>query len=74
MNATDYSTWSTNDLASHYSDYHKDFHGWRPRDWENLETKENLIKAIKAIDEAFDCMLQSEQGRKALREDGWLIK
>jgi len=72
MTTTDYSTWSLNDLASHYSDYHKDFYGWRPRDWEGLDTKENLIKAIKDIDKTFDHMLQSEQGRKTLREDGWV--
>lgn len=73
MTTTDYSTWSLNDLASHYSDYHKDFYGWRPRDWQDLESKEKLINAIKAIDESFDAMLKSEDGRKGLREDGWII-
>lgn len=72
MTQTDYTTWNWSDLADHYSDFHKDYYGFRP-DWTGITTKEILIERIKDIDKSFDRMVQSEQGRETLRSEGWIV-
>ena len=68
----DYSTWTDSDLVDYFSDYHKDYYGFRPR-WDEYKTRDNILAGIKAIDESFNRMLQSEHGRRELLDDGWII-
>ena len=70
--APDYSTWNDSDLVDYFSDYHKDFYGHRPY-WDEYKTRDNILAGIKAIDESFNRMLQSEHGRRELLDDGWII-
>ena len=70
--APDYSTWNDSDLVDYFSDYHKDFYGFRPH-WDEYKTRDNILAGIKAIDESFNRMLQSEHGRRELLDDGWII-
>lgn len=63
------------ELQSYYSDFHKDFYGWRPRtaspaQW---QSREWLEAAITAIHDVMDSMKQTVQGREELRQAGWQI-
>ncbi len=68
----DYTTWTDSDLVDYFSDYHKDFYGHRPY-WDEYQTRDNILAGIRAIDESFNRMLQSIDGRKRLLEDGWIV-
>lgn len=68
----DYSTWTDGDLVDYFSDYHKDFYGYRPF-WDDYRTRDNILAGIRAIDESFNRMIQSESGRKQLLADGWIV-
>jgi hypothetical protein len=63
------------ELQSYFSDFHKDFYGYRPRygtraDWYDREW---LIKAITTIHSDMDRMKETPEGRAQLREEGWNI-
>ena len=67
-----------NELASYYSDYHKDVHGFRPRGWdvptETLEYRiRDLERRIASLDAYMDHMKSTEEGRARLREEGWYV-
>lgn len=56
--------------AELYSDYHKDFYGYRPRDISGA-TPRDLAKRYDAIAEAHQAMLGTAEGRAKLRAAGW---
>ena len=63
-------------LQGYFSDFHKDYYGYRPRfgaegDWLN---KEWLIAQINQIHDAMDRMKETFEGREELRERGWIIE
>jgi hypothetical protein len=67
---------SVDELQSYYSDFHKDFHGWRPRgatpaQWTD---REFLVAQINIIHDALDAMKTTESGRAELRAAGWVIE
>lgn len=64
------------DLRSFWSDYHKDFYGYRPRfaTSDNLNSEEWLRDQITQIDTALFLRKQTFEGRETLREEGWDIK
>jgi hypothetical protein len=75
MAHNDFADLTVDDLQSYYSDFHKDFHGWRPRgatpeQWTN---REFLVAQINGIHDALDAMKTTESGRAQLRRDGWVI-
>jgi hypothetical protein len=62
-------------LQGYYSDFHKDFYGWRPRgaspeQWNN---KQFLVAQINNLHDAMDAMKATELGRNQLRSAGWVI-
>ena len=74
-----------NDLASFYSDYHKDVYGFRPRHlaliasaYETrealLEAKSHLERLIDGLGDYMKSMESTFEGRESLREDGWYIE
>jgi hypothetical protein len=76
MAHSDFADLSVDDLQSYYSDFHKDFHGWRPRgatpeQWTN---REFLVAQINSIHDALDAMKATPEGRAQLREAGWVIE
>ena len=74
-----------NELASYYSDFHKDVNGYRPR-WiigcadgftSVEELRAGLVQIRAAVDQLHADIERSKstfEGREALREDGWLIE
>ena len=64
------------ELQGYFSDFHKDFYGWRPRfatpeQWRNAK----YLKAqINAIHDEMDKMKETFAGREELRQGGWLIE
>jgi hypothetical protein len=67
---------SVDELQSYFSDFHKDYYGFRPRgiytpsEWQDREV---LIKAINQIHDAMDVMKKTAKGREQLRAEGWQI-
>jgi len=75
MAHSDFADLSVEDLQSYYSDFHKDFHGWRPRGAtpEQWRDREYLVAQINGIHDALDAMKKTESGRAELRRAGWVI-
>jgi hypothetical protein len=74
-----------NELASFYSDFHKDVYGFRPRHMAlcacDYKTRDDLIQALADVREEIQSLkthLKEQQatfdGRERLREDGWYIE
>ena len=66
---------SVDDLQSYYSDFHKDYFGYRPRSStpEQWCDRDWLIENIEAIHNAMDEMKKTYSGRELLRAEGWHI-
>jgi hypothetical protein len=63
------------ELQSYFSDFHKDFYGFRPRfataqQWNDSEW---LITSIEGVHEVMDRMSSTPEGREQLRYEGWTI-
>jgi hypothetical protein len=76
MAHSDFADLTVDDLQSYYSDFHKDFYGWRPRgatpeQWTN---REFLVDQINGIHDALDAMKTTPEGRAQLRRDGWVVE
>ena len=74
--AHDYlSKYSVEELQGYFSDFHKDFFGFRPRyaTPEQWRDREWLEAAINAIHNTMDKMKESYSGREELRIKGWII-
>ena len=75
MSDSSFENLSLDELQSYFSDFHKDFYGFRPRfatpeQWTNREW---LIQSINGIHDAFDAMKKTPAGRNQLKIDGWVI-
>ena len=72
----DFDDLTVEELQSYFSDFHKDFYGFRPRgyytpaEWQNRDV---LVKAINQIHDAMDEMKKTPEGREQLRSEGWQI-
>ena len=67
--------YSVEELQGYYSDFHKDYYGWRPRtaspaQW---QSREFLETQINAIHDAMDAMKKTFSGREQLRSEGWVV-
>jgi len=63
------------ELQSYFSDFHKDFYGFRPRggtitQWEDSKW---LVTQIEGIHNVMDRMMSSPEGREQLRYEGWSV-
>ena len=66
---------NVDELQSYFSDFHKDYYGFRPRfateeQWNSIEW---LDEQIKAIHDAMDERKKTPEGRASLRDEGWYI-
>jgi hypothetical protein len=74
---SDFDGMTVEELQSYFSDFHKDYYGFRPRgiytpaEWQNREV---LVNAINGIHDAMDKMKQTPEGREQLRAEGWVIE
>lgn len=72
-----YANLSVEELQGIFSDFHKDFYGFRPRgfgteqDWNNREW---LQSQIDGIHNHFDQLKQTFAGREELRQNGWVVE
>jgi hypothetical protein len=68
--------YNVEELQGYFSDFHKDFYGFRPRtlgsseDWNNREWLESQINRIH---DTMDAMKTTFMGREELRRQGWII-
>jgi hypothetical protein len=75
MAHSDFADLSVDELQSYYSDFHKDFYGWRPRGATPAQWSDRgfLVAQINSIHDALDAMKTTESGRAELRAAGWVI-
>jgi len=66
---------SLDELQSYFSDFHKDFYGFRPRfaTHEQWVNRDWLIERIEVIHGVMDKMKETPEGRASLRAEGWVI-
>ena len=76
MAHSDFAELTVEDLQGYYSDFHKDFHGWRPRGAtpEQWRDRGFLVAQINSIHDAMDAMKATPVGRSQLREAGWVFE
>lgn len=68
--------YSVEELQGYFSDFHKDFYGFRPRTLgsdEDWHSRDWLVARIDAIHNAMDKMKETYSGREQLRIQGWVI-
>jgi len=67
--------YNVEELQGYFSDFHKDFYGFRPRvaTPEQWRDRSWLEASINAIHDTMDAMKKTESGRAQLREAGWVI-
>ena len=70
-------TLSVDELQGYFSDFHKDFYGFRPRhlissdQWRN---RDYLVAQIEQIHDVMDSMKTTFAGREELRQNGWVVE
>ena len=76
MAHSDFADLTVEDLQSYYSDFHKDFYGWRPRGAtpEQWRDRGFLVAQINRIHDAMDAMKATPEGRDQLRSAGWVFE
>jgi hypothetical protein len=76
MAHSDFAELSVDELQGYYSDFHKDFYGWRPRSAtpEQWQDRGFLVEQINQIHDAMDAMKATPHGRAELRKAGWVIE
>jgi len=76
MAHSDFADLSVDQLQGIYSDFHKDFYGWRPRGAspEQWSDRGFLVERINAIHDVMDATKATPEGRAQLREAGWVIE
>jgi cephalosporin-C deacetylase-like acetyl esterase len=74
--ARKFTDFSAEELQGYYSDFHKDFYGFRPRGAteEQWASKEFLVAQINLLHNQMDQLKETFEGREQLREQGWIIK
>lgn len=70
------SKYSVEELQGYFSDFHKSFHGFRPRfATEKQWCDRNWLEGqINLIHDTMDKMKETFAGREALREQGWVVE
>jgi hypothetical protein len=72
-----YAKLSVEELQSYFSDFHKDYYGFRPRGFgtpEQWNDRDWLIANIEQIHGSIDAMKATFKGREELREQGWAVE
>lgn len=71
-----FSKYSVEELQGYFSDFHKDYYGFRPRFGTNADwnSREWLETQINQIHDAMDSLRDTFEGRESLREQGWHVE
>ena len=66
---------NVDELQSYFSDFHKDYYGFRPRFATNEQwnDREWLVEHINGIHDDMDERKKTPEGRASLRAEGWVI-
>jgi hypothetical protein len=74
--AREFTDFSVEELQGYYSDFHKDFYGFRPfGDTEaQWSSKQFLVTEINLLHNQMDQLKETFEGREQLREQGWIIE
>jgi hypothetical protein len=72
MNTAHTSEDELNEAASFYSDLHKDFYGFRPRNDFSNWTVADYDAAAKQITDQIERRKETFEGREQLRAEGWI--
>ena len=74
--AREFKDFNVEELQGYYSDFHKDFYGFRPRgaSEEQWNSKQFLVEQINHIHDHMDMLKETFDGREQLREQGWVIE
>ncbi len=74
--ARKFTDFSVEELQGYYSDFHKDFYGFRPRGSavDQWSSKQYLVTQINLIHDQMDQLKETFEGREQLREQGWIIE
>lgn len=74
--ARKFTDFSVEELQGYYSDFHKDFYGWRPRgaDIDQWTSKQFLVTQINLLHNQMDLLKKTFEGREQLREQGWIVE
>lgn len=74
--AREFKDFNVEELQGYYSDFHKDFYGFRPRGGtaKQWASKEFLVAQINMIHDQMDMLKETFAGREQLREQGWIIE
>jgi hypothetical protein len=75
MSGNHFDDMDVDELQSYFSDFHKDYYGFRPRfaTHEQWNNREWLVEHIDGIHNAMDEMKKTAKGREQLRAEGWHI-
>ena len=62
-------------LLGYFRDFYKDFYGVRPTFYtvEQARNRAFLLNEIQKLENAFENMAKTAQGRAALESNGWVI-
>lgn len=69
---TDWSSYSTSEIAAIFWDFFKDVHGVRPR-WVDHTNREELLHGITMLQHHMQHMRSTPEGRASLKEQGWSV-
>ena len=74
--ARKFKDFSVAELQGYYSDFYKDFNGFRPRfaTTDEWNSKQYLVTQINLLHDHMDQLKQTFKGREQLREQGWIIE
>ena len=74
--AREFKDFSVEELQGYYSDFHKDFYGFRPRgaNVDQWMSKPYLVDQINLLHDQMDLLKETFEGREQLREQGWIIE
>jgi len=74
--AREFKDFNVEELQGYYSDFHKDFYGFRPRGLseEQWTSKQYIVAQINMIHDQMDQLKLTFDGREQLREQGWIIE
>ena len=69
--AREFTDYNVEELQGYYSDFHKDFYGFRPRGEtaEQWSSKEFLVAQINMIHDQMDMLKETEERERKLAEE-----
>ena len=71
---SNYDSYTTDELGTYLSDYHKDTYGFRPRHDGLHSNRARMIQMLEDLDSYHENMHKTFAGRETLRVAGWIVE